>query len=851
MLNSLVSAFNTLTANIDAKQYFKKGYEKYEQKNYSTAIIYFTEAIKHDSTFVDAYLCRANSYSQLKNYGRVINDLTQVIKYEPTAIDAYLSRAVSYNELEKYHEAIDDFTHVIKYKSTSVEAYLGRSRSYYKLKKYDEAIDDLTQAIEYEPTSVEAYYGRAVCFNELNMWEASCDDLNQALNFNLLDANEIDNNSIIIGVYSERAHVYMNLERWREACEDWTKLLRFNSNYAPTTEVIYNNRGNGYLNLGLYQEAIQDCTQAIQSNPVFSPAYENRAHAYERLKMWKEAGDDWTLLLQLEPSNQAIFYRRGYCYFNQGCYEESITDYTRFIADDTTCAMVYFDLALSYHCLGQYAEAVANYTQAIRLEPENKDFYWRRADSYFALKAYQEAIDDLTKELQLNPNQDNDNAISLHDIGYAYSKLGQYHEVIVYYTQSIEANPAYELNYVHRADLHLILKEYQEAIDDLTEAVRLNPQDALCFHNRGHAYSQLGQYHEAIADYTQAIELDPSSELTYRRRVEVYNQLGYYQEAEADNKKINDIKNEMSLTPTGDSPQQDTANPSAVFFSSFDPSQARVNQFIFQKKTNLHVDEIKTDKMAVGSRYALTGFPGQSANIDEENSPNKSIKHTARKQTDTPPKSALTDSRLIQVKKMTAKKQHVLEDEIIVPSHTKTDELIEIQRAVRQTQVDIAKQCQKEGVTLSHLVDADEMEVEEQIVQRTKVGVNPGVVYGKFAPSTHSRAHLNVNVNTNVNEVEGIRYRKSDGNIIAYYVELDFDDLKLGRIKSDELRRFVKAQAQDVDGYMENSYRVNEEGIVSMAFSREKAAKQFKAWLCEAVIRLKAAPLPVVTGPAL
>lgn len=98
-----------------------------------------------------------------------------------------------------------------------------------------------------------------------------------------------------------------------------------------------------------------------------------------------------------------------------------------------------------------------------------------------------------------------------------------------------------------------------------------------------------------------------------------------------------------------------------------------------------------------------------------------------------------------------------------------------------------------------------------------------------------SPIHSSISINT----IEGIHYRKSNGNIINHYIELDFDDLKLGRAKSNQLREFIKRQIQDLDGYIENSYNVSEDGIVSIAFSREKAAKNFQALLQEQILYLK------------
>ncbi|MBY0544666.1 MAG: hypothetical protein K2Q14_03855 [Gammaproteobacteria bacterium] len=212
--------------------------------------------------------------------------------------------------------------------------------------------------------------------------------------------------------------------------------------------------------------------------------------------------------------------------------------------------------------------------------------------------------------------------------------------------------------------------------------------------------------------------------------------------------------------------------------------------------------------------------------------------------------SAIQSSALVQAKKMTVKKQHNLEDEVIASSGTTAEELIKIQQAVRNTQVDIALRCQQEGVNLPHLVDAGELDVGEQLNQRTRVGVNPGVVQGMFVGTSasinnnnnnnnnnHSHASLNSNTQSNVNEVSGIIYRKENDS--RHWIEFDYLEIT---IEPTRLQPFIQDQGMDdALGYIEESATWNNKKtlIKSVAFSSEKAVSLFMKNLRQEIDRLQ------------
>ncbi|MGC8572084.1 MAG: AAA family ATPase [Candidatus Micrarchaeia archaeon] len=73
-----------------AKEHWRKGNSLFENKDYDGAIAEFTEAIKIDKEYTDAYFNRALTYRMKEEYGLAKKDLDIVMEKEPKSSDAPL-----------------------------------------------------------------------------------------------------------------------------------------------------------------------------------------------------------------------------------------------------------------------------------------------------------------------------------------------------------------------------------------------------------------------------------------------------------------------------------------------------------------------------------------------------------------------------------------------------------------------------------------------------------------------------------------------------------------------------------------------------------------------------------------
>ena len=129
-----------------ARDFYAKGTIRAGAKEYRAAIENYTQAIKLDSRFVDAYLKRCEMRYKLSDYQGVLNDCYEVFNIDPTVAKAHY--------------------------------YQGRAR--YSLGYIQAAIDSYNLAIARDRKYPQAYYYRAMAYKDLNATSSAIEDFNRA-----------------------------------------------------------------------------------------------------------------------------------------------------------------------------------------------------------------------------------------------------------------------------------------------------------------------------------------------------------------------------------------------------------------------------------------------------------------------------------------------------------------------------------------------------------------------------------------------------------------------------------------------------------------------------------------------
>ncbi|HRC32268.1 MAG TPA: tetratricopeptide repeat protein [Bacteroidia bacterium] len=135
-------------------------------------------------------------------------------------------------------------------------------------------------------------------------------------------------------------------------------------------------------------------------------------------------------------------------------------------------------------------------------------------------------------------------ATALNNRGKYYGQvLANYQQAETDLTNSIKADPNYELAYSNRGIVYSITKRYDKALADFDMAIKLKPDYAEAMHNRAIAYSQIGKVQESLKDLNYLVEKHPNSAENWHTRGVTFLQLNQAQ------KGLDDINRALSINP--------------------------------------------------------------------------------------------------------------------------------------------------------------------------------------------------------------------------------------------------------------------------------------------------------------
>ena len=129
-----------------AKDFYARGTIRAQAKEYRQAIKDYTQAIKLDSGFIDAYLKRCEMRYKLGDHQGVLNDCYEVFNIDPTVAKAHYYQGRARYSLGYIQPAIDSYNLAIARDQKYPQAYYYRAMAYKDLNAIASAVEDFTKA---------------------------------------------------------------------------------------------------------------------------------------------------------------------------------------------------------------------------------------------------------------------------------------------------------------------------------------------------------------------------------------------------------------------------------------------------------------------------------------------------------------------------------------------------------------------------------------------------------------------------------------------------------------------------------------------------------------------------------
>jgi len=274
----------------------------------------------------------------------------------------------------------------------------------YKQGNVGAAIENYTKAIEFDPQFIDAYYKRAMVHRARGDHTATIADL--------------------------------------------TKIIEIESEHLP---LPYYERGVAHLDNRNYDAAIADFTKAIELDHYYAEAYYSRGLAHYRKKNYNAAMVDYDRALEFVPRLIEVFDTRARLKLEQGNIAGSLADFDEAIRVNPTNATSYENRIEALKTQGKLEAAEDFYRAALRSAPDDADLLNRVG--YFLVeqdKNLPEALQLIQRAVTARPG----NPIFLHNLGWAYFKLGRYDEAQRYLQESVRRDLFSPLSLEHLGDVY-------------------------------------------------------------------------------------------------------------------------------------------------------------------------------------------------------------------------------------------------------------------------------------------------------------------------------------------------------------------------------------------------------------
>ncbi|XP_060684942.1 uncharacterized protein ttc6 [Hemiscyllium ocellatum] len=278
-----------------------------------------------------------------------VNSFSQALKLDPFFVDAYNGRGNVY--MDSAHtagikQAQKDFVQALHLNPKCVKARLNLGYNFQVLGRFQKAWNQFTITIDIDPMFHDAYEGRAVINLQMNNTFAAFQDINAALKIcksaklftnrgvinqftgDLTNAMRDYQKAVSLDptyslAYFNAANLYFCNRQFAQAHDYYTKAI----NLQPGDESAFLNRAICRVLLRRAQDALEDFEEAVKLSPYSAHIYFNRANLYATLKQYKDAERDYSQALQLMPDDALYYKLRADVRGHLGLIEEAIIDY--------------------------------------------------------------------------------------------------------------------------------------------------------------------------------------------------------------------------------------------------------------------------------------------------------------------------------------------------------------------------------------------------------------------------------------------------------------------------------------------------------------------------------------------
>lgn len=241
------------------------------------------QQIRDDEKNIQAREWYIKGYEHFLNgeYDDVITAYTMGINIRPYHW-AHFGRGFAYNKISQFDNAIQDLSLAIALNPNEALYYAVRGQAYGNNRKFETAMKDYNRAISIDPNCSTAYRQRGLIYGQIALHHESQKQYQQAKRIYALAIHDLTKAMSLSPydpvIYAARGMIKSNLGYYNQAIEDFNTAIKF-----ETTDSTFYLRGKAYEGKGDLSASLADYNKAIEINSNNAGYYVNRAFLFHKI----------------------------------------------------------------------------------------------------------------------------------------------------------------------------------------------------------------------------------------------------------------------------------------------------------------------------------------------------------------------------------------------------------------------------------------------------------------------------------------------------------------------------------------------------------------------------------------
>lgn len=325
-----------------------------------------------------------------REYFTAIEDFRIALKYNPDLWIAYRFTGDAQRQLGQFDKAIVNYNEALLLKEDTL-SYFGRAEANRMSEEFNIALIDYNKALDLSAQNYTFHFGRGQCFIDLERYQEAIEDFTFCIRLRPRSRPG----------YSKRGFAFFYLKKYKESIRDFNQYFQMGGTEAAS----YYYRGTSYLNLSssnvLYTDSAIVDYKIMESLDGKGNSYAGIGAAYGIKGDSSSARKNFRLAIKNDPEDSETYYLWGRSELNFGEYKRALDLFNKQVSlVKVMDSNLYFSLAMAKLGLCELTSSLEYFAKAIELDSLNAEFYFGRIGALFRSKKVNEnllTVSDLTR----------------------------------------------------------------------------------------------------------------------------------------------------------------------------------------------------------------------------------------------------------------------------------------------------------------------------------------------------------------------------------------------------------------------------------------------------------------------